>query len=1148
VKVETVMPNRLKVELDFGKERLTAADMPVKGKVFGEWLHGATASGLKTDLTVRMQSVPTRFDRYADYAFDDPVRSLKPEEQKVFEGTLDSKGFATFEEELMPGGEAPGLLSAQFTTRVFEEGGAFSSAQTSIPFYPYRHLVGIKLPKGDQSRGMLLTDKKHPISIATVDADGKPVSLERVQVKLYKIEWKWWWDKTDDSLARYADSEHARPVMEGKIATKDGQGTYEFEIKYPEWGRFLVRACDEDGGHCTGQIFYIDWPGWAGRAREEGGAGANALTFVADKQEYKVGETAVVTLPEATQGRALVTVENGTTLIAQRWVEFAKAKTMFELPITAAMSPNVYVSVTLIQPHQGKDNDRPIRMYGIIPLKVQDPGTLLKPAVKSADEWRPETTVSVEVSEANGREMNYTLAIVDEGLLGLTGFKTPNLHSQFYRKEALGVTSWDLFDLVAGAYGGDLERLLALGGDESGETQQNMESKKRFPPVVRFMGPFKLKAKSSNKHDVELPQYIGALRIMVVAGERGAYGSADKTVPVLQPLSLLATLPRVLGPGEELAVPVSLFVMDPGIKDVTLKVEPDKRFQVVGEDSVQVRFDKPGDRLATVRLKVQPALGKGKVNFTATSGAHVSRAEIAIDIRSPNPATTEVISKMIKPGETWEEKILPHGIPGTNEVTLEVSSLRPLNLEKHLDYLVRYPHGCVEQTTSAVFPQLYLGSLMRLDDAKKSEIEKNVRAGIERLRQFQGPQGGFVYWPGGFTGGAQWDGYNAWSNNYAGHFLVEAERLGYPVPAQMMSDWINSQKALAQAWSRRSADSTLEQAYRLYTLALVNQPELGAMNRLRESTELSGVARFQLAAAYRLAGRADTAEQLVRGAAYDVAEYADPGFTFGSGLRDRAMILNSLIVLGDLDHAGTVAKAVSDELASQQWYSTQSLAWSLAAMAKLGAAGKDGTVFSFEQALGNSAMKSVRAEKPVHTARLAGFPDAGETVRLRNTSDKPLFAFVVVKGAAKVGEEQAASAGLAIEVTYRDAKGNGVTVEQLSQGTDFIAEVSVTNNTDRKIDHIALSHIVPSGWEIHNARLHAESDKGPAGIDYQDIRDDRVYSYFPLAAKEKKSVAIRLNAAYLGTYYLPGISAEAMYDATKHARSKGQWVKIVKAK
>ena len=514
---------------------------------------------------------------------------------------------------MLPGGEAPGLLAAQFTTRVFEEGGAFSSAQTSVPFYPYRHFVGIKLPKGDQSRGMLLTDKKHPISVATLDAQGKPASLKRVQVKIYKVEWKWWWDKTADSLAQFADSEHTHAVVEGEIATKNGQGTYEFEIKYPEWGRFLVRACDADGGHCTGQIFYIDWPGWAGRAREEGGAGANALTFVSDKQDYNVGETATVTLPEATQGRALVTVETGTTLIEQRWVEFAKGKTTFQLPITAAMSPNVYVAVTLIQPHQGKNNDRPIRMYGIIPLKVQDPGTQLKPLIKAADEWRPETSVNVEVSEAGGREMSYTLAVVDEGLLGLTGFKTPNLHSQFYRKEALGVATWDLFDLVAGAYGGDLERLLALGGDESGEAKQNMENKKRFPPVVRFMGPFKLKAKSVNKHDIALPQYVGAVRVMVVAGERGAYGSADKTVPVRQPLSLLATLPRVLGPGEELAVPVSLFVMDATIKDVTLKIEPDKHFSVVGEDSAQVRFDKPGDRLATLRLKVQPALGKGTV-------------------------------------------------------------------------------------------------------------------------------------------------------------------------------------------------------------------------------------------------------------------------------------------------------------------------------------------------------------------------------------------------------------------------------------------------------------------------------------------------------------------------------------------------------
>ena len=153
------------------------------------------------------------------------------------------------------------------------------------------------------------------------------------------------------------------------------------------------------------------------------------------------------------------------------------------------MTPNVYVSVTLIQPHEGKDNDRPIRLYGIIPLRVQDPATVLAPRVKAPDEWKPESTVSVEVSEANGRPMTYTLAIVDEGLLGLTGYKTPDLHDQFYKKEALGVSTWDLFDYVAGAYGGELERLLALGGDDSAASGENKEAKKRFPPVVRFVGP-----------------------------------------------------------------------------------------------------------------------------------------------------------------------------------------------------------------------------------------------------------------------------------------------------------------------------------------------------------------------------------------------------------------------------------------------------------------------------------------------------------------------------------------------------------------------------------------------------------------------------------------------------------------------------------
>jgi uncharacterized protein YfaS (alpha-2-macroglobulin family) len=798
--------------------------------------------------------------------------------------------------------------------------------------------------------------------------------------------------------------------------------------------------------------------------------------------------------------------------------------------------------VTLIQPHEGKDNDRPIRLYGIIPLRVQDPATVLAPRVKAPDEWKPESTVSVEVSEANGRPMTYTLALVDEGLLGLTGYKTPDLHDQFYKKEALGVSTWDLFDYVAGAYGGELERLLALGGDDSAASGGNKEAKKRFPPVVRFIGPSELKANRSNKHEVTLPPYIGAVRVMVVAGERGAYGSAAKTVAVRQPLSMLATLPRVLGPSEELSVPVSLFVMDPSIKDVTLTVEPDRHFQMVGGDSVHVAFDKPGEKLGFLKMKVQPTLGKGTLRFVAVSGKHRTRSEINIDIRSPNPRTIEVVEKALAPGETFEQKVMPHGLAGTNEVTLEVSSIRPMNLERRLDYLIQYPHGCVEQTTSSVFPQLYLSTLVKLDEQRKRAIDANIRAGIDRLRLFQIAGGGFTYWPGSPA-----NFYNDWASNYAGHFLVQADKLGYAVPPQMLNDWIAHQKSLAQAWTPRGGDSMMEQAYRLYTLAEVNQPALGAMNRLRETPALTNVVRWQLAAAYKLAGHRDAAEQLVRGLQPEAGDYAEPGPTFGSKLRDRAIILNSLIALGDLDHAGPVSRAISDELASGQWYSTQSLAYSLMAMGRLAGADKSGNVFTFEQSVGSAQLKPVQSDKPVHTLRLASFPDTGETLRVHNTSEKPIFVQVTMKGAPAAGEEKAAATGLRLEVKYSDKAGNTIQPDQLDQGVDYVATVTVTNLSERKLENLALSHIVPSGWELHNARLGSDQAKAPEGIDYQDIRDDRVYSYFTIAAHETKTVELSFNASYQGNYYLPAVSVEAMYDATKHAQSRGQWVKVVKS-
>ncbi len=1135
VKIETVMPNRLKIELDTGDvlKKSESADIAL----FSQWLHGASAAGLKADVAVRLKPRPTAFTRNADFVFDDPTRQYRGEAQTVWEGRLDADGRARVDAEIVADDAASGFLTADFTTRVFEPGGAFSIASSSVPFHPYTHYVGIKLPKGDLTRNMLLTDTAHPVEIATLDADGQPVSLRNVEVTLHKIEWRWWWEQNGDGLASFENSNAHVRLQQDTVASENGKAVWNFEVRYPDWGRYLVRACDRDGGHCAAQVVYIDWPGWAGRAAEQNGPGANALTLGSDKPRYQVGDQAVIQLPPASSGRALLSIENGSGILSQQWLELDGRRETFTLPVTAAMAPNVYVSVTLLQPHEGKQNDRPIRLYGVLPLLVADPATHLQPTLQVADEVRPESNLRVAVAEQQGRAMTYTLAVVDEGLLGLTGFRTPNLHGEFYRREALGVRSWDIYDDVVGAYGGALERLLALGGSDDGINPDASKDRKRFPPVVRFVGPFRLPAGQGATHDIALPPYVGAVRVMLVAGERGAYGSADKSVTVRQPVMVQATLPRVLGPGEELRVPVSVFALDDAIRNVTLQAEVDAPLSIVGSDSVDLAFERSGDQLGFVTVKVGDRLGMTRLRFVARAGRESAEQTIDVEVRAPNPLSRRVQTQVLGPGTEWRTTIEPHGLPGTNTTMLEVSGVPPLNLGHRLQYLVQYPHGCVEQTTSAVFPQLYLNALLQLDPGEQQRVQRNVEAGIDRLRQYQLPGGAFGYWPGA-------NDWNSWSTSYVGHFLLEAQRLGYVVPADLIAGWKRFQKSRAQVWVAGNQADALDQSYRLYTLALAGEPELGAMNRLREQPNLPDIARWQLAAAYRQAGLGDVAQQLILDRGMTIASYPREGMTFGSALRDRAILLDAMLGIGDVQHARDLAEAIAGELAGQHWHSTQTVSWSLLALARFAGNGAGGPLL-FDHALDGGDWQRQQSDKPVAQVALAA-ADAPRALRLMNRGRGPLYVTVVSQGIAAAGDERPEHDSLTLAVEFTDADGKSIDPSRLAQGSDFRARLTIRNTSTLPFDNLALTQVVPSGWEIINTRIATAADTATeSAYDYRDIRDDRVHTYFRLNSGESRSYVLQFNAAYPGRYYLPAWNVEAMYDARRFARNAGRWIEVV---
>jgi uncharacterized protein YfaS (alpha-2-macroglobulin family) len=1191
LKVETVMPNRLKIELDFGGRndaKDVIASTPLRAGVAAQWLSGATAANLRANVELRLQAGATRFERFPEYVFDDPARGFNGAPITVYDENLDAEGRGQIDQRLDLPRDVPGMLNATFITRVFERGGAFSINRENRTIAAFDRYVGLRMPKGDAQRDMLVTDTKHVVDLATVDLEGKPVSVPRLKVSLYKVQWRWWWDQNGDSLAQYAQGESNAMLKQETLSTRDGRGQWSFEIKYPEWGRYLVRVCDLDGGHCTGRVFYVDWPAWQGAQREQSGPAANILTLTSHKQEYKVGETAVVQLPEATQGRALLTLESGSAILEHRWIEFggaSKDKTAHRvsIPVTASMAPNVYVAVTLVQPHAGKTNDRPIRLYGVIPLKVTDPQTKLAPVVTAASEWAPQSKASVTVSETSGRAMNYTLAVVDEGLLGLTNFKTPSLHGEFYRREALGILTWDLFDEVAGAYGGELDRLLALGGSDGGGATNPDEGKSRFPPVVRFLGPFALKAGEKKAHSIDLPQYVGAVRVMVVAGDGSAYGSAEKSVFVRQALMILPTLPRVIGPDEQFTLPVSVFTSDAGIRNVELQVQTDAQF-TASTPKTTLTFSRPEEKLGFLALKAGSRLGKGKVKVIATSGKHRAESEVWLEVRTPSTPASRFQRAVIAPGESWKTDLRSFGLEGTQSALLEVSALPPINLDGRLNYLIGYPHGCLEQTTSAVFPQLYLSALIKLDQNQRLQTENNIRAGIARLRTFQHTSGGFAYWPGVWDQDPSLTWRNDWGTTYAGHFMLEAEKLGYSLPGDMKSAWLRYQKSAAQRWNpndhRAAAQYSASigeaaryaQAYRLYTLALAGAPEMGAMNRLRETTSMSLGERWLLASAYQLAGKPEVARTLVDGRvqAFVFAD-ANP-YTFGSLLRDRAIVLQGLTLLGRSAEADKMLEDVAAQLVSGDWYSTQSVSFALIAVAKTTGT-KPFTGFSFDYAMdgkaaGKPRAQAVKAVSPLASVKLPPPPATGAPLSLTNTSDRKLYVTTAVRAVARSGEEDASANGLTVDIRYTDADGNAVDVKQLPQGIDLIAQVTVRNTSRRALDNLALTQMVPGGWEIRNDRLEGVDTSGDRGnenaararfwwvpsdwrerqrreAEYVDIRDDRVLRYFSLNQDESIFFETRLNAAYLGRFYLPGAGVEAMYDAHQHARQRGQWVEVV---
>ena len=1142
LRIETIKPNRLKINLALPKI-LQATDKDVYAPLTSTWLTGATASKLKAKIEMSLSKVNTQFKNYGQYIFNNPATNFTTIKTDVFDGTLDAEGKASVTLKVPTATEAPGMLNATFTTRVFEPGGDASIYTQTIPFSPFTSYVGINL---NQPKGKYIeTDKDHVFDIVTVNTQGQLVNRTNLEYKIYRIGWSWWWENSGESFGTYINNSSITPVASGNLQTRGGKASFKFRVDYPSWGRYLVYVKDKESGHATGGTVYIDWPEWRGRSSKTDPSGIKMLAFSLNKDSYEIGETATAIIPAAAGGRALVSIENGSTVLRQEWIEVSNGgDTKYTFKITPEMTPNVYLHISLLQPHAQTVNDLPIRMYGVVPVFVTNSQTVLQPQIQMPEVLRPETNFNVTVSEKSGKPMTYTLAIVDDGLLDLTNFKTPDPWNDFYSREALGIRTWDMYDNVLGASSGSYSSLFSTGGDA---TLKPADAKaNRFKPVVKFIGPFYLGKGKSQTHTLKLPMYVGSVRAMVVAGQDGAYGNAEKTAFVRTPLMMLSTLPRVLSIQEEITVPVNIFAMENQVKNVTVSLQVSGGgVQIVGANQQSLKFTQPGDQLVFFTLKTGSKTGKATIHLTANGSGQQTKETIEIDVRNPNPIVTLRNSQWIEAGQSKELSYNLSSSSTNNQIKLEVSRIPSVDISRRFDFLYNYQHHCTEQLTSKALPLLFVAQFKTIDKTEAEKIKTNVQEAIRQIYGRQLPNGGFVYWPGNAVA-------DEWISSYAGMFLTLAQEKGYAVHANVLNKWKRFQRAAAQNWRMpqeasgwQQWQSELQQAFRLYTLALAGVPEYGAMNRMKEQTGLSIQAKWRLAAAYALTGKMKPAEELVYNVETTVNPYSSMNQIYGSSDRDEAMILETLILMNRERDALQQAKVVSKNLSQEDWFSTQSTAFALMAMGRL--AEKLSGTLDFVWSWNDKQQPAVKSAKAVFEKEIATTPKSG-TISVKNQGKGALSVDLITRTQLLNDTLPAISDNLRMDIRYANLNGTPLSVNDIIQGTDFMAITSISNISGTSdYTNLALTHIIPSGWEIYNERMVAPETENAAAdgsgqsvskYSYQDIRDDRVLTYFNLRRGETKVFTVRLQATYAGNFILPAVQCEAMYDVNVQARSK----------
>ncbi|HEV8539417.1 MAG TPA: MG2 domain-containing protein [Bacteroidota bacterium] len=1137
VSVEDFVPDRLKVNLKASADTAMPGEK-IKYQLLALNFFGPPAANRKYEFEGTFDILPFVSKKYPEFRFSDEAAKNYAANPEVQSGKTDGDGKALIEFGIPDNVTSQGLLRARGRVAVFDESGrpVYQVSQTIVP--PKEYFIGMK----NLGAFYVTPNQSQTVQLVGVNEVDEPIKGFKAKVELMRLEWHSVLRQAGESnTLRYVSEQREIPVRSETIIL---QGTpFDYMYVVPRSGQYILRV-SKAGGEGYNQLYFYSYD-WATADITSFPISPEAhVEMVFDKKTYAPGEKAQVLFQAPFSGKMLVTVERN-QVFEYSYLDVVNNAASMEIPIEDAYLPNAYVSVVLFR--KIKEMNIPLMVgHGFAPVMVEKKSNNIHVSIKAPDKIRPKTKQSVTVLTGLPGAF-LTLAAVDEGILQVKNYKTPDPYEYFYAKKALETETFDFFRHLIPEPGKS-----ASGGGEGNQMARRVNplGVQRFKPVAIWSGIRRTNEYGDVEVTLDVPEFSGELRLMVFSYKGDSFGSAQKGMKVADPIVITPALPRFLSSNDSMSMTITAFNTTDKTAQLSFGIETTGPIVALSNNtSLEVGANQ--ERYVTLDLRTTSQVGKATVKVRTSGLGESFESTTDIPVRPISPFTSDALIGAVDGGTTVTHDIPDVYLSYNRKSYITFSPFPVANFARELKYLIGYPHGCLEQTTSKAFPQVYLRDIALMLDPSilnHGSPAYFVNEAITKIVAMQMPDGGFSYWPGG-------DYANPWTTVYATHFLLESRKAGYAVPDHTIKGALTAIGQLARSKKtqeyhsygpgqkvtiKRIADKSA--VYALYVLALGGMPDKNLMNYYRvEKSLMTTDTRYLLAGAFALSGDRKTFLELLPPEFITEEAKREAGYNFDSPIRANALILNVLFDT-DLNNSKIplYLEYLSRSYRNYYWCSTQDNAFTLLAF------GKAARIASSTKADG--AIRVGEKSKPYGGGnQKVDIDPFGKKVSVSMNGTGRVYYSLVTEGIRTDGKVRIEDKNLQVRREFLNRQGNPVDMQAIKQNDLIIVKLTLNCSIDN-LENVAISDLLPAGFEIENPRITETTDyafiKNATSPVYMDIRDDRINIYTNVFGNRQQFFYYMVRAVTAGTFVYAPVVAEAMYDANYYSASGYGKVKV----